>query len=560
MNSNGLRSRKPMTLDELCDVAVLKSRNSNRELVKTAIWAVFSAVGAIFLSISAMDPTKSPNVFSSIGIFLCILISIACVFEFRRILHTSEALLQHPVSQANDNSQPSISIWADLHRWFISYYDALRAAVPPLVAPPKTVTTTGIPSSSSCRVVKRSEKPPLSFQSPIRKLRNATEYYSSKPGLSPISTTQELKSYLKQQQETETTRRSSESNCRSDQKPTSSYDTIITGAQPLSSNGAGQFYPYPSGGLIGSSSPQYLVMPRRSAKRSPYTGTSDEATLDRNTLRREPDVEAAWKLLDDIGLRATMQDYSDNTRRLLGQCLQDFIANFEQNATELMDCGVLRQVIDREMLVQPIFRPPGQSSTKANVSLSDMLIHFVREPLFQSSRRPGVNLLVEHKSFERFLSVRKPEHEAYVLSRIHTLSSDSYLGQARWDGGGFWKGKEWTTDLPSDSEVIMNVFCALMDGLLPQSNESDRPFRRLHFMESPPQRGTSLRGRYVLFQSEKTPPNYKVIVNGKVQEVLPGKNNCFHAIVLFLHAVKQQKSGHLGNINIHQILEKVFDI
>lgn len=334
---------------------------------------------------------------------------------------------------------------------------------------------------------------------------------------------------------------------------------MMLGAQPNTGMVVAPWYGNTGG--TAAMPPNYYVMPRRATKRSP-NHMNESASSDRSaiTLRCEPDVDAAWKLLGDLGLSSSMQELSDNARRLMGVVLQDFVHHFNQNASELMQCGVLREVIDREMLTQPIFRPPGHNTSRANVSLSDMLSHFVHEPLFQSKCRPGVNLLIEHKSFERFLNVRHREDEAaYVWSRIQTLAEDSYLGQARWDGGGFWKGKEWTKDLPSDSEIIMNAFCALLDGMLPPTTEGDRPFKLNHFLQEVPPRGIRLRGRYLIFQSQTNPAHYKVIVNGKVQEVLPGKTNGFHAIVLFLHAVKQQKSGHLGTINLHQVLEQVFD-
>ena len=108
----------------------------------------------------------------------------------------------------------------------------------------------------------------------------------------------------------------------------------------------------------------------------------------------------------------------------------------------------------------------------------------------------------------------------------------------------------------------------MMDALLPPSYEGDRPFRRLHFdtcfansttTMSTPHHQSSIRGRFLIVQTVHHPPHFKVIANGKLCEVLPGKNNWSNVIVLFLSAVQRQKSGHLGNINLHHILEQVFD-
>lgn len=317
------------------------------------------------------------------------------------------------------------------------------------------------------------------------------------------------------------------------------------------------------------------------------------------TYAAAPDIDQAISVLDTLGLAIPIFDLCDNARRLLGRHLQDFTSAFAVNCQELVELGICRELLEREIYIQPIFRTTSGFS-RSNVSLVEMLTSFDREPYFNSKIRPGVNLIAEHRHYDRYLALEgtsavtshhHPAHApgsgngfppqqsqppaprahelepeqlmqtSYVISRLFTLSEDGFMGKYRWNRGGSWKGKEWTPEFPTDAQVAMNVFCSFMDGLLPPAFEGDhRPFRRVHYMSAPPTAHQNIRGRYLIFQSQELPtPHYRVIVNGALQEVMPGKKNIFHAIVLFLYAIKQQKSGYLGNINLHQILERIFE-
>ena len=53
------------------------------------------------------------------------------------------------------------------------------------------------------------------------------------------------------------------------------------------------------------------------------------------------------------------------------------------------------------------------------------------------------------------------EHcSAYVLSRINSLASSSFLATHLGDKGDRWHDREWTTDLPSDNQIVMHIFSA----------------------------------------------------------------------------------------------------
>jgi Cytochrome B561, N terminal len=104
----------------------------------------------------------------------------------------------------------------------------------------------------------------------------------------------------------------------------------------------------------------------------------------------------------------------------------------------------------------------------------------------------------------------------------------THVTHYRWDGGGRWRGKEWTRQLPTDAELLMHCFCCWCDALLPRQHADARPFTVRHYFEaaavssSSSGRGTAaalvldpalLRGRVGLLRAGTAPgvpPHYQV--------------------------------------------------
>src|ERR1700728_4583756 len=87
-----------------------------------------------------------------------------------------------------------------------------------------------------------------------------------------------------------------------------------------------------------------------------------------------------------------------------------------------------------------------------------------------------------------------------------------------WDGGK----KLWSPELPTDSQIIMHLFTVYMDLVMPSqpSQAHDRfLFSYKHYvpMEAKPDATTSLQ----IKQTSKTPPNYNLVVEGSMWEVVP---------------------------------------
>uniref|UniRef100_K3X6G3 Transmembrane protein n=1 Tax=Globisporangium ultimum (strain ATCC 200006 / CBS 805.95 / DAOM BR144) TaxID=431595 RepID=K3X6G3_GLOUD len=288
-----------------------------------------------------------------------------------------------------------------------------------------------------------------------------------------------------------------------------------------------------------------------------------------DALQTSSNPLVAWRQLEEWGIAMFMHLYCRNIRRLLAYHVKDFVEAFIQNASELNECGVMADVLLRRMPSQALLCPPGQTNQMTNVSLSDMLHGLTKSPLFVSKTR-GVNLFEEHTSFDKYLNVGDPnsteysslERQQYVLERLIMLSKDRSLDRYRWSKGSTWKGKEWSDSLPSDAEILMNVFCCMMDNMLPADSERDRPFWKSYFLSKGPRRPftPSVRSRLFVVRTVGRPPHFKVLARAGVREIVPGEENCFHAIVVFLHAVKKMKAGYLESINLHRIIEQVFDV
>lgn len=150
-------------------------------------------------------------------------------------------------------------------------------------------------------------------------------------------------------------------------------------------------------------------------------------------------------------------------------------------------------------------------------------------------------------------------------------------------------GKEWSESLPSDADVLMNVFCCMMDNMLPADSERDRPFWKSYFLGHGPRRPftPSIRSRLFVVRTVARPPHFKVLAKAAVREIVPvrtlrrivstatvcgrvvltllcsllvvlalgscrlcrhccccrqGEDNVFHAIVVYLHALKRMKA------------------
>ncbi|NXF40822.1 TM209 protein, partial [Nyctibius bracteatus] len=153
---------------------------------------------------------------------------------------------------------------------------------------------------------------------------------------------------------------------------------------------------------------------------------------------------------------------------------------------------------------------------------------------------PTLNALVQYLDLT-------PNQE-YLVERIKELSQGGCMSSFRWNRGGDFKGRKWDTDLPTDSAIIMHVFCTYLDSRLPPHPKypDGKTFTSQHFLQTPDKPDTSNENVFCIYQSSINPPHYELIYQCHVYNLPKGRNNMFHTLLMFLCIIKTKESGMLG--------------
>ncbi|KFP02767.1 Transmembrane protein 209 [Calypte anna] len=157
---------------------------------------------------------------------------------------------------------------------------------------------------------------------------------------------------------------------------------------------------------------------------------------------------------------------------------------------------------------------------------------------------PTLNALVQYLDLS-------PNQE-YLVERIKELSQGGCMSSFRWNRGGDFKGRKWDTDLPTDSSIIMHVFCTYLDSRLPPHPKypDGKTFTSQHFIQTPDKPDTSNENVFCIYQSSINPPHYELIYQRHVYNLPKGRNNMFHTLLMFLYIIKTKESGMLGRVNL----------
>ncbi|KAF9905464.1 hypothetical protein EC991_001631 [Linnemannia zychae] len=153
---------------------------------------------------------------------------------------------------------------------------------------------------------------------------------------------------------------------------------------------------------------------------------------------------------------------------------------------------------------------------------------------------------------ELYLAIPGFANRKFVVERLQAMGP--LLRNFIWDSAGVnWDSgrKAWTPDLPTDSQLIMHLFTVYMDLSMPAqpSQSYDRfLFSYKHYvpMEAKPDATTSLQ----IKQTAKFPPNYNLVVDGGMWEVVPKRLNVWYTLVLFIYMVMKEHGGYIGQLNI----------
>ncbi|XP_034984325.2 transmembrane protein 209 isoform X2 [Zootoca vivipara] len=143
-------------------------------------------------------------------------------------------------------------------------------------------------------------------------------------------------------------------------------------------------------------------------------------------------------------------------------------------------------------------------------------------------------------------------NQEYLVERIKELSQGGCMSSFRWNRGGDFKARKWDTDLPTDSAIIMHVFCTYLDSRLPPHPKypDGKTFTSQHFIQMPDKPDVSNENLFCIYQSSVNPPHYELIYQRQVYSLPKGRNNLFHTLLMFLYIIKTKESGMLGRVNL----------
>uniref|UniRef100_H2ZHC4 Transmembrane protein 209 n=1 Tax=Ciona savignyi TaxID=51511 RepID=H2ZHC4_CIOSA len=145
-------------------------------------------------------------------------------------------------------------------------------------------------------------------------------------------------------------------------------------------------------------------------------------------------------------------------------------------------------------------------------------------------------------------------HQEYLVERLKTLASGGYMSEFCWNKGGSSKGRPWSDDLVTDSELIMHVFCSYLDWHLPAHPRypDGKTFTSQYFVRTPdkPKLQNLTENKMLIHQSKLNPPHYQLITKETTYDMPPGRHNMFHTLLLFLHNIKTREGCMLGPVNL----------
>lgn len=142
-------------------------------------------------------------------------------------------------------------------------------------------------------------------------------------------------------------------------------------------------------------------------------------------------------------------------------------------------------------------------------------------------------------------------NQEYLVQRLRALSRGGCMGDFKWNSGGLYRDKPWCDDLPTDSAIIIHMLCCYLDAYLPPEPHfpEGKPFSSKYFKKFP-EKITHEKDSHFIYQASVNPPHFKVIIGQDVYSLQKGRNNLFHAFLIFLYYLKTKECGMLGRVNL----------
>ncbi|XP_015119339.1 transmembrane protein 209 [Diachasma alloeum] len=146
-------------------------------------------------------------------------------------------------------------------------------------------------------------------------------------------------------------------------------------------------------------------------------------------------------------------------------------------------------------------------------------------------------------------------NQDYLVKRIKQLAKGGSMSEFKWNSGGSYNGKPWDPSTPTDTAIVMHLVSSYMDTQLeaPLDQPDARPFTSRYMAKTATELPRT-KGPIIVRQSTD-PPRYCLALSGvcspvDYEEIPRGRNNMFHALLLFFYIIKSRDHGMLGRVNL----------
>eukprot|EP01089_Gocevia_fonbrunei_P022453 TRINITY_DN9090_c0_g1_i4.p1 TRINITY_DN9090_c0_g1~~TRINITY_DN9090_c0_g1_i4.p1 ORF type:complete len:448 (-),score=64.55 TRINITY_DN9090_c0_g1_i4:148-1491(-) len=76
-------------------------------------------------------------------------------------------------------------------------------------------------------------------------------------------------------------------------------------------------------------------------------------------------------------------------------------------------------------------------------------------------------IVQKRRHTEQYMQVPGCSSREYLVERIRELGKGNVMACFKWKEGGKWNSSPWTSELPTDSQILIHLFCVWMDSQLP---------------------------------------------------------------------------------------------
>jgi hypothetical protein len=101
------------------------------------------------------------------------------------------------------------------------------------------------------------------------------------------------------------------------------------------------------------------------------------------------------------------------------------------------------------------------------------------------------------------------------------LAAGNFISAFKWDAGEAENNTKWTQELPTDTQILIHLFCTRMDDiLLPADPQHARnSFTTRHYVIWP-QNPAKVNSNMIIYQPHLHPPHFNLIVEKETWPIL----------------------------------------